>query len=327
MANLFVVASKEFSDIIKGKRFIILLAVFILLMTAAVANTYISATQGMATRPGLPMGFLRLVASGLTTMMSYFAPILGIALGVDAISGEREKGTLKMVLAQPIYRDTFIYGKFLGTLLAISLAIFATSLIEVSGCIIALGITPTSDDAIRLILFILFSILYTMAYYGIAILISTLSKKTTISVIAGVMIWATFTFIIPIVASLVAYSTVTIRIQPGQNITRIRPGENMTAEARQIMEALRARTSIMETINMFTPNYHFTRIAQYILQAFVTIGITEFRPGGGATLTTRPVTIMESLTSSWPNILVLALLTIATFIISSAIFTKQEARE
>jgi ABC-2 type transport system permease protein len=326
MADLFVVASKEFSDIIRGKRFIILLAVFILLLTAAVASTYISETQGVSAPLGLSRGFLRSVASGLTMMMAYFAPILGIALGVDAISGEREKGTLKMVLAQPIYRDTFINGKFFGTFLAIFLAVFTAILVEVSGCILALGLAPTSDDVVRLTLFVLFSILYTMAYYGIAVLISTVSKKTTVSVIAGVMIWAAFTFIIPIVASFVAYSTVPVSIRPGQNVTRIQPGRNMTIEEQQLMEALRARTSIVETINMFTPNYHFTRIAQYILQAFVSVGFTpRFTPGGPAQ-TARAVTIMENLASSWPNILVLGLVTIFTFIISYTIFMKQEAR-
>jgi ABC-2 type transport system permease protein len=327
VASLFVVASKEFSDIIKGKRFIILLAVFALLMTAAVASTYTSVTQGVSVPRGLPRGFLLSVASGLATMMSYFAPILGIALGVDAVSGEREKGTLKMVLAQPIFRDTLINGKFLGTLLAISLAVSVVSFIEVGGCILALGVIPTGDDAVRLALFILFSILYAMAYYGIAVLISTLSKKTTVSVIASVVIWAAFTFIIPIVASLVAYSTVPIRIQPGQNITGIRPGQEMTPEARQLMEALRARTSIVETINMFTPNYHLTRIAQYILQASVRVGFAGFVGIRTPTQAERAVTITESLASSWPNILVLALITVFTFIISCAIFTKQEARE
>jgi ABC-2 type transport system permease protein len=329
MTDFFVVASKEFSDIIRGKRFIILIAAFTLLMTAAVASTYISETQGISASLGLSRGFLRSVASGLTTMMSYFAPILGIALGVDAISGEREKGTLKMVLSQPIFRDTFINGKFFGTFLAISLAISAVSLVEVCGCVLALGVTPTGNDVVRFTLFVLFSILYTVAYYGIAVLISTFAKKTTVSVIAGVMIWAAFTFIIPIVASLVAYSTVPLRIQPGQNFTRIQPGQNMTAESQQLIEALRARTSIVETINMFTPNYHFTRIAQYILQAFVSVG---FAFGGGGTRvqtptqTARAVTIFENLASSWPNIMVLALITVFTFILSYTIFIKQEAR-
>jgi ABC-2 type transport system permease protein len=331
MTDLFVVASKEFSDIIKGKRFIILLAVFTLLMTAAVASTYISETQGIFASLGLSRGFLRSVASGLTTMMSYFAPILGIALGVDAISGEREKGTLKMVLAQPIFRDTFINGKFFGTFLAISLAVSAVSFIEVSGCVLALGITPTGDDVVRLALFVLFSILYTMTYYGIAVLISTVAKKTTVSVIASVMLWATFTFIISIVASLVATSMVPIRIQPGQNVTSIRPGAgNMTIEQQQLMEAFAKQTAISETINMFTPNYHFTRIAQYILQAYARVGFGGFIPGAARRVTPgetqRAVSIVENLSSAWPNILVLVLITVFIFMATYLLFVRQEAR-
>ncbi|MGP3704707.1 MAG: ABC transporter permease [Candidatus Bathyarchaeota archaeon] len=331
MADVFVVASKEFSDIVKGKRFIILLAVFALLMTAAVASTYTSQTQGMFTSLGLSRGFLRLVASTLTTMMAYFAPILGIALGVDTISGEREKGTLKMVLSQPIFRDTFINGKFLGTFLAISLAVSVVSFIEVSGCILVLGITPTIDDTVRLVLFVLFSILYTMTYYGIAVFISTAAKKTTVSVIASVMLWATLTFIMPIVASLVASSMVPIRIQPGQNITIIRQGAgNITIEQQQLMEALSKRAAISETVNMFTPNYHFTRIAQYILQAYVRVGfggfVIEGAGRGVVSETQRAVSIMENLSSTWPNILVLVVITAFIFIATYLLFVRQEAR-
>ncbi|MEM2103520.1 MAG: ABC transporter permease subunit [Candidatus Bathyarchaeia archaeon] len=331
MADLFVVASKEFSDIIKGKRFIILLAAFALLMTAAVASTYVSETQGIFASLGLSRGFLRSVASGLTTMMAYFAPILGVSLGVDAVSGEREKGTLKMVLAQPIFRDTFINGKFFGTFLAISLAVSTVSFIVVSGCILMLGITPTGNDVARLILFVLFSILYTMAYYGIAVLISTIAKKTTISVIASVMLWATFTFIISIVASLVASSVTPIRIQPSQNVTSIRPRPgNVTIEQQQLMQALAQRTAISETINMFTPNYHFTRIAQYILQAYASVGFGGFIPGAAGLVpsgeTQRTISIVENLSSAWPNILVLVFITVFVFIATYLLFVRQEAR-
>lgn len=123
MSNMFIVASKEFSDIIRSKRFIVLQSIFVLLMVAAIASTYISVTQGVTTPTAMPRGFLLSVASNLINMIAYFAPILGISLGVDAVSGEREKGTLKIVLVQPVFRDTFINGKFLGTIAAISLAV------------------------------------------------------------------------------------------------------------------------------------------------------------------------------------------------------------
>ncbi|MBS7640510.1 MAG: ABC transporter permease subunit [Candidatus Bathyarchaeia archaeon] len=319
MASVSVIASKEFSDIIRSKRFIILLSIFALLMIAAVASTYISATQGIAAPTAMPRGFLLSVASNLTSMMAYFAPILGIVLGVDAVSGEREKGTLKMVLAQPVFRDTFINGKFLGTVAAISLAVCIAFLVNVGGSIIALGITPTGDDAARLFLFLIISIIYAVAYYGIAILISTVSKKTTVSVIASIMIWAVFTFILPIIATMVVFSITPIRIQPGQNMT-------ITPELR---EEIRRRITITETVNMFTPNYHFNRAANNILRAYIGAG---FMPEGGATSgrplqqAIRAVSIIESLAMVWPNILVIALIAVFTLIATYMLFVRQETR-
>jgi len=318
MVNMFTVAAKEFSDIVRGKRFLLLVVVFGLVMTAAVANVYLSATQsaGGAGRPGMPTGFLRSVASSLVTMMSYFAPIMGIALGVDAISGEREKGTLKLTLAQPVFRDTLINGKFLAAFLAISLATFIASLVNIGGSVLALGITPTGEDVARLMLFMLFSILFAMTFYGIAALLSTVSKRTTQSVIISVMLWVIFTFVITIIASLIASSMVPISFQPGQNITRNDP---------EVIAAFSKRTTITETISSVTPNYHFTRIAQYILQVYVNIGMGQ---GAGrlGQIDTRTVSIMESLGSAWPNILVLMLVTVLTFIASYMLFTRQEVR-
>jgi ABC-2 type transport system permease protein len=329
MVSMFTVASKEFSDIVRGKRFLLLVIVFGLVMTAAVANVYLSATQsaGGAGRPGLPTGFLRSVASSLVTMMSYFAPIMGIALGVDAISGEKERGTLKLTLVQPVFRDTLINGKFLAAFLAISLATIIASLVNIGGSVLALGITPTGDDITRLMLFMLFSILFAMTFYGIAAFLSTVSKRTTQSVIISVMLWVIFTFIITIVASLIASSVVPISFQPGQNITRITGNQTNT----QLVAEFTKRTSIEETISSFTPNYHYTRIADYILQASVNIGTgpgTRIGPGAfepGQTQT-RTVSIMESLGSAWPNILVLIVVTALTFFASYLLFTRQEIR-
>jgi len=326
MVNMFTVASKEFSDIVRGKRFLLLVIVFGLVMTAAVATVYLSATQNIG-RTGMPTGFLRSVASSLVTMMSYFAPIMGIALGVDAISGEKEKGTLKLTLVQPIFRDTLINGKFLAAFLAISLATLIASLVNIGGSVLALGITPTIEDVSRLMLFMLFSILFAMTFYGIAAFLSTISKRTTQSVIISVMLWVIFTFVISIVASLIASSMVPISFQPGQNMTGFQPGQNMTAspEMAARLEEIRQRTAITQTIDSITPNYHFTRIAQYILQASVNIGIGPGADRYGQT-STRAVSVMESLGSAWPNILVLTFVTALTFIASYLLFTRQEVR-
>ncbi len=315
MPSMFTVALKEFSDVVKGRRFIVLVIVFGLLLTVAIASVYLTVMQSINI-PGIamPRGFLGRAAYTLVTMMSYFAPIIGLALGFDAMSGEKEKGTLKIVLAQPVYRDTVINGKFLAALLATSLAILVASIANIGGAAFVLGVTPTGEEVARLVLFIAFSILFAMTYYSIAVLLSTISKRTTQSMIIGVVLWAIFTFVIPIIASLVAFTARPIRI--GQNI------QNMTREEMQrLMEEMRSRIAITEAINSFTPNYHFSRIAQYILNIYTGIAI-----GSRTSAEVRSISIMEGLTSAWPNILVLVLITAIAFIASYMIFMRQEIR-
>jgi len=327
MANALTVASKEFSDIVKGKRFIALLTIFALVIAVALASVYLNVIQ--TSGRAMPRGFLGLAASTLVTTMSYFAPIMGIALGFDTISGEREKGTLKTVLAQPVYRDTVINGKFLGALLSVTLAIFTASLINIGGSIIALGITPTGADIIRIIIFILFTILFTMTFYGIAAFLSTATKRTTQSIIISVVLWATFTFIIPIIASLIASAIIPINFQFARNITRP-PGGNITAinpEMQQLQQQMREQASIISAIESLTPNYHFTRIAQYILGVYTGISGTRIGEGlGREQVDVASTPIMQSLISAWPNILVLGVIMTITFIASYILFTRQEIR-
>ena len=329
MANVLTVASKELSDIVRGKRFILLVAVFGLVMTAAVVTTYLSQTSGTGQpgQIGLAQGFLGAAGYSLVSMMTYFAPIMGLALGFDVISGEREKGTLKITLAQPVFRDTVINGKFLAALGAVSLATVIVSLVEVGGSTLVLGITPSSEDILRLMLFMLFVILFAMTYYGIGAFLSTATKKTSQSVIIGVVLWAAFAFIIPIIAQLVASSLVPISFRPGGNST-FSPGSGFTPDSTYIT-AMRNRSSIIQMISSVSPNFHFSQIAQYVLGVYSSItmgpGGGGIGPGTGQTAQTT-VSIIGSLGYTWPNILVLALATTITFVASYLLFTRQEIR-
>ena len=304
---MFVVASKEFSDIVRSKRFIVLIVLFGLVTTVAMATLYVQVAQTIAEWPDSPMPrrFLGQMAFMLSSTMSLFAPVMGVALGCDTISGEREKGTLKIVLAQPVFRDTVINGKFLAATSAVSLAILITSLAGVGAATLILGVTPTGEEALRLTLFLIFSLLYTMTYYGIAAFLSTVSKKTSRSILLSITVWAVFTFVIPIVASLLA-----LMIAPP-----FRPGEPIGTDT----ESFRRYIAISETISSITPNHHFGKIGQYLLNPYVT-------PGFLPQPTQEPVSVTSSLMHAGPNMLVLTIVTTLAFIGSYMVFTRQEIR-
>jgi len=300
VADVFAVASKEFSDIVRSKRFIILIVIFGLIMTIAMAAIYIQVIQAMSSLPEVPMpqAFLGMMALILSSTLSSFAPVMGVALGCDTISGEREKGTLKLVLAQPVYRDTVINGKFLAAISAVSLATLITSLASVGISIIIIGVTPTAGEAIRMALFLLFSVLFTMTYYGISTFFSTILKKTSQSVILSIVMWAVFTFVISIVASLIAL-TIAPPYIPGQPLDE---------------ESMGRYTAIVEAISSITPNYHFSKIGQYLLSPYTPTAPQE------------EASIMSSLMYAGPNIVVLVTVTALVFIFSYITFTRQEVR-
>ena len=59
----------------------------------------------------------------LLNMMMLFIPLLGFTLGAQSIAGDREGGSLMFLLSQPITKGHYFWGKALGCIWALSLAI------------------------------------------------------------------------------------------------------------------------------------------------------------------------------------------------------------
>jgi ABC-2 type transport system permease protein len=157
-----------------------------------------------------------------------------------------------------------------------------------------------------MVLFLIFSVLFTMTYYGISIFFSTLLKKTSQGIILGITLWALFSFVIPILASLIAITVAWPIAMPGQEDS---------------MERMRKFTAIVEGISSITPNYHFGKIAQYILNPYATReGYFQSQPLHEA------ASIMTSLIHAGPHILALAIVSGLAFFASYIAFIRQEIR-
>src|SRR6202008_5085258 len=85
----------------------------------------------------IPFSFIYMV--GLVT------PIIAIALGFDAVNAEFNQRTLSRILAQPIYRDALLLGKFLARLLALSIALISLWLLVLGVGFLRLGLPPSLE--------------------------------------------------------------------------------------------------------------------------------------------------------------------------------------
>lgn len=147
------------------------------------------------------------------TILSLFA----ILFTYDAISGEREMGTLKLNLSNQVKRSTFIIGKLIGTFILILLPFIVPLLLGLLTLQFIPGIEFTGEDWARTALLVLGFILYLMAFFAMGMMVSSLTRNSNISFLVLLMLWVVFIAIIPRVSVLAAQS-----LQPVESIDELR---------------------------------------------------------------------------------------------------------
>lgn len=136
-------------------------------------------------------------------VLTVLAPLWVILLTFDAVSGEKERGTLRLLFSYPVDRKSYLNAKALGLLIwvvvPISIALFIGLLINgFSGYFQNGFIHP-----MRLILFASTGFLY-LAFWGLAGLwASARSTDSRRSLMLLLLVWVVFTFFIPRIAMIV----------------------------------------------------------------------------------------------------------------------------
>ena len=120
---------------------------------------------------------------------------LAILFAYNTISGEREDGTLKLVLSNPVPRDVLVLGKYLGGMLSL-FPIVVTSFTV--GIVIAY-VSPATDfdvaDLLHLVIVLLVSLLYVSICYLLGLLLSVWTKTAATTLILAMFIWGILTIV------------------------------------------------------------------------------------------------------------------------------------
>ncbi|TCN25243.1 ABC transporter permease [Sinorhizobium americanum] len=146
------IAFKEAADHITSARMHLMMLLVLLTAIGAVYGAIGSITETTAEDPFL---FLKLLTEAreplpsFAALLGFLLPLVAIALGFDAINGEYARRTMSRLLAQPIYRDAVLFGKFLGGLLVIAIALLTLWLLMTGLGILFLGLPPSAADIVR----------------------------------------------------------------------------------------------------------------------------------------------------------------------------------
>lgn len=128
----------------------------------------------------------------------------------DTCTGERESGTLKMMLSNSVSRSAILSGKLLGSLITLlPILLFSFGL-----CLLLILITPslnyTPSEWVRIGMIFLFSMVFMILFMIIGLFVSSQLRHSGTSIVICLLIWVTFLFIVPNLANYSARSFIKV---------------------------------------------------------------------------------------------------------------------
>ncbi len=309
----WIMVQKEMTDHIRSWRYIILLALIALTCIGSI-YTAVTALSGTAGSEEAETSFLFLkiftasdgTLPSFVTFVSFLGPLIGIALGFDAVNSERNKGTLSRVMSQPIHRDYFINSKFVAALIMIAIIFFALGFLVMGFGMFTIGYPPTAEEFLRVILYLFMTVVYVGFWLNLSILFSIWFRQAATSALLSIATWLFFSVFFGLILNLIAGM-----IAPPQ-----------TAGVDQIL----SYQSSLQFISRLSP-------AQLFSEATMTLLMPNIRALGPLTMQQlvgaipdSPLPLGQSILLVWPQLTALIAQTVICFGLSYALFMKQEIR-
>lgn len=306
------VARKEFADHLSGLRFAILL---LLIGVAALASVYVAgqaisdAAVGAQGARNVFLALFTVSAKSLPSFMSFVAflgPLLGIALGFDGLNSERSHGTLSRLISQPIHRDAVLHGKFLAGLATITLTLAVLLLLVAGLGLRMVGVPPSVEEALRLLSFLVVTVLYVGFWLALAQLFSVIFRQAATSALAAIAVWLFFAIFAGLLVGLVTDAVAPV-------------GADAT-----VAEAYR-HEQLSTTLDRLSPVTLYSEAVTALLNPAVrSLGV--LLPQQVDRALSAPLGFGQSLLLVWPQVVGLAGAVLVLFAVAYVLFMREEVR-
>jgi ABC-2 type transport system permease protein len=307
--GLWAVVAKEMAENLTSVRMLILE----LLIVLTAAGTVYGAAQNLRDAVGQdPFLFLRLFTTAREPLpafvgfLGFLVPLTAIALAFDSINGEFNQRTLSRILAQPIYRDALLLGKFLAGLLTLALTLTTIWLLIIGLGLLGLGVPPSGEEVARSLWFLVVTIFYGGIWLALAMLFSIIFRQPATAALASMAVWLFFMVFWGVVAGLLAQTLIPAQLAAPETILQ--------------------QAQLELTLSRLSPNTLFGEAMVALLNPAVrSLGLVLPIQLQGAVLG-APLPLGQSLLLMWPSLTGLIAATILLFAVGYVLFQRQEIR-
>jgi ABC-type transport system involved in multi-copper enzyme maturation permease subunit len=133
----------------------------------------------------------------LSFVVSVVFSLFAILMGYNSISGEKEDGTLKLILSTGSSRSQFFFGKIIGGFIPLALLLLLPLLFCLICLMLLTDISFSNSDYFALLLQVAGYLGFIFLFFIIALTCSAFTRRSFISFMASLIIWVVVVAIIP----------------------------------------------------------------------------------------------------------------------------------
>lgn len=189
------------------------LSIFALGLDDAIARSFEISVTGIQARSGKTSGnliFGFFPAPDFVYVVKIVLSLVALLFGFDLVTREREDGTLKLMLANPVSRAAVLAGKWAGNFLSLAVPI----LLAVGFGIVLLSLDRdirwTGFAFGRLALIVGASLAYLALFLTLGLFVSAATRRSASSLVLLLLAWAAIVFILPNLGTLLARQLVEV---------------------------------------------------------------------------------------------------------------------
>ena len=135
--------------------------------------------------------------------------LLALIFAYDALAGERESGTLRLVLTHPVRRGHILLAKYISAMLCLFVPLLMSLILAVILLTTSTSISLSIDDFLCIGGIVLSSLVYLSVFYLIGLLISAVTRRTSTALMLSMFVWGFLVLVYPnmILATIVPQDT------------------------------------------------------------------------------------------------------------------------
>ncbi|MDE0011312.1 MAG: ABC transporter permease subunit [Candidatus Poribacteria bacterium] len=133
----------------------------------------------------------------LVSIFQVVLSLLALLFAYDAIAGDWESGTLRLVISHRVRRGAILFGKYIAAMICLLLPVLMSLLMVMLQLSLASSIQLGTTDFLRIGGIVATTIIYLSVFYLIGLLISTMTRRTATSLMLCMFLWVALVLVYP----------------------------------------------------------------------------------------------------------------------------------